>query len=85
VTLTHKIEKSKFFRPVKMQVSSHVVCFLGYFTDQSAVESLIANGSLPSGNVPGPGIARQEGFHLNNFSFAGPVVMGVGGKANHLK
>ncbi len=58
------------------------ISFSGYFTDQRSVESLIANGSLPSGNVPGPGIARQEGFHLNNFSFAGPVVMGVGGKIN---
>ena len=55
-------------------------CFVsGYVREQSDNHYLIANGSIPSGNVPGPGQPRQEGFHLNNLSFAGPVVMGVGG------
>lgn len=58
---------------------SSVLDTLGFFIDQRSAESLNANGTLPNGNVPGPGIPRQEGFQLNNFSFAGPVVMGIGG------
>ncbi len=57
--------------------------FSGFVNEQRAVQHLIANGSLPAGNVPGPGQPRQEGFHLNNLSFAGPVVMGVGGETIH--
>ena len=28
----------------------------------------------------GPGQERLDRFHLNNLSFAGPVIMGIGGK-----
>ena len=28
----------------------------------------------------GPGQDRQDRFHLNDMSFAGPVIMGIGGK-----
>ena len=28
----------------------------------------------------GPGQERRDQFHLNNLSFAGPVIMGIGGK-----
>lgn len=61
-------------------VSLRVLFFTGFLDDQNYVH-LTNNGTipLPKTNLT-PGLERNDRFKLNNLSFAGPVIMGVGGK-----
>lgn len=46
----------------------------GYFADQlSEAQEIRGNRTIKVKN-------ESRGFHLNNLSYAGPIVMGVGGK-----
>lgn len=48
----------------------------GYFADQlSMVQEIRGNLTVRVKN-------KSRGFHLNNLSYAGPIVMGVGGNDN---
>ena len=54
--------------------------FAGYLDDQKAYEIRLRNSNISESLLLyGPGLAREDSFNLNNLSFAGPVVMGVGG------
>lgn len=46
----------------------------GYYADQLSIRSEIRGNSTV--NIKN----ESRGFHLNNLSYAGPIVMGVGGK-----
>ena len=60
-------------------------CFYGFFfsgfiADQRRYQEIMRNSTQDISAV-GPGMAEPvDRFRLNNLSFAGPVVMGVGGK-----
>lgn len=61
-------------------VNETLSAFSGFITDQKEFEARIRNESIPSPRQTGPGMAEPvERFQLNNLSFAGPVIMGVGG------
>lgn len=45
----------------------------GYYADQ------LSTGQEMRGNVTVKVKNKSKGFHLNNLSYAGPIVMGVGG------
>lgn len=48
----------------------------GYFADQlSEAQEIRGNRTIKVKN-------ESRGFHLNNLSYAGPIVMGVGGEIN---
>lgn len=48
--------------------------FSGYYADQlSVAQEIRGNMTIKVKN-------ESRGFHLNNLSYAGPIVMGVGGK-----
>lgn len=51
---------------------------VGYFADQLSVAQEIR------GNLTIKVKNESRGFHLNNLSYAGPIVMGVGGNGNIL-
>lgn len=51
---------------------------VGYFADQLSVAQEIR------GNLTIRVKNESRGFHLNNLSYAGPIVMGVGGNGNIL-
>lgn len=51
----------------------------GYYADQQSAGNE-TRGNSSASNVWVKHDAR--GFHLNNLSYAGPIVMGVGGKYN---
>ena len=54
---------------------------LGFITDQREYEIQMNNKTHPPNHKTGPGMAEPvERFKLNNLSFAGPVIMGIGGK-----
>ena len=54
--------------------------FLGFLDDQRAIEErLIALNITRTQMMYAPGILREDRFKLNNLSFAGPVIMGIGG------
>ena len=58
----------------------YVLCFAGFIADQKEYEIKVNNKTHPYTPV-GPGQPEPtERFRLNNLSFAGPVIMGVGGK-----
>jgi len=49
--------------------------FKGYYADQLSVgQEIRGNHTVAVKN-------ESRGFHLNNLSYAGPIVMGVGGKS----
>ena len=55
--------------------------FAGFISDQKEFEARLHNTTHPPSRLTGPGMAEPvERFQLNNLSFAGPVIMGVGGK-----
>lgn len=49
---------------------------IGYYADQLSVAQEIR------GNITVKVKNESRGFHLNNLSYAGPVVMGLGGNSN---
>ena len=50
--------------------------FLGYYADHlSIAQEVRGNHTIRVKN-------ESRGFHLNNLSYAGPIVMGVGGNNN---
>lgn len=51
-------------------------CHIGYFADQLSVAQEVR------GNITIRVKNESRGFHLNNLSYAGPIVMGVGGNNN---
>ena len=54
---------------------------IGYLKDQKEFEeSLRKNNMTMAATLYGPGQDRQDRFQLNDMSFAGPVIMGIGGK-----
>ena len=58
--------------------------FSGFISDQKTFQEKMKNSTYDIGIV-GPGMAEpEERFKLNNLSFAGPVIMGVGGKESIL-
>ena len=59
---------------------SYVSFFSGFIADQRRYQEIMRNSTQDISAV-GPGMAEPvDRFRLNNLSFAGPVVMGVGGK-----
>ena len=59
---------------------SYVWFFSGFIADQRRYQEIMRNSTQDISAV-GPGMAEPvDRFRLNNLSFAGPVVMGVGGK-----
>ncbi len=57
---------------------------LGFFDDQRQLAELAANGTVSKDNFHfTPGLATEDRFKLNNLSFAGPVIMGVGGECGY--
>ena len=55
--------------------------FTGFLDDQREIEEKLMTLNLTRGQfMYAPGILREDRFRLNNLSFAGPVVMGVGGE-----
>lgn len=49
--------------------------FIGYYADHlSIAQEVRGNHTIRVKN-------ESRGFHLNNLSYAGPIVMGVGGKS----
>jgi hypothetical protein len=53
----------------------------GYLEDQEIFEeSLRKNNETMAERLYGPGKDRLDRFKLNDKSFAGPVIMGIGGK-----
>ena len=56
----------------------------GYLKDQKEFEeSLRKNNMTMAATLYGPGQDRQDRFQLNDMSFAGPVIMGIGGKLGY--
>ena len=54
---------------------------IGYLNDaREFEENLKKNNMTMAAALYGPGQERLDRFHLNNMSFAGPVIMGIGGK-----
>lgn len=52
----------------------------GFLDDQREIEErLQALNQTRDELMFAPGILREDRFRLNNLSFAGPVIMGVGG------
>ena len=50
-------------------------------SDQREFEAMLERTNLTVQNVLNvPGTSRDANFRLNNMSFAGPVIMGIGGK-----
>lgn len=50
------------------------IFYVGYYADQlSVAQEVRGNHTVRVKN-------ESRGFHLNNLSYAGPIVMGVGGK-----
>lgn len=68
----------RFFLKVKFK-KSVFVHRTGYFADQLSVAQEIR------GNLTIRVKNESRGFHLNNLSYAGPIVMGVGGNDNILQ
>ena len=59
--------------------------FSGFIADQRRYQEIMRNSTQDISSV-GPGMAEPvDRFRLNNLSFAGPVVMGVGGKLKEKK
>ena len=59
---------------------SYVLFSSGFIADQRRYQEIMRNSTQDISAV-GPGMAEPvDRFRLNNLSFAGPVVMGVGGK-----
>ena len=55
--------------------------FSGFVGDQREYNDRMNNKTHPPVLKSGPGMIEPvERFRLNNLSFAGPVIMGVGGK-----
>jgi hypothetical protein len=53
-------------------------CVSGYYADQlSEAQEVRGNQTVRVKN-------ESRGFHLNNLSYAGPIVMGVGGSYSHI-
>lgn len=50
---------------------------IGYYADQLSVAQEIR------GNITVKVKNESRGFHLNNLSYAGPVVMGLGGNVHY--
>ena len=55
--------------------------FSGYLKDQKEFEEQLRRTNMTmAATLYGPGQDRQDRFQLNDMSFAGPVIMGIGGK-----
>ena len=59
-------------------IKEFYILHIGYFADQLSVAQEIR------GNLTIKVKNESRGFHLNNLSYAGPIVMGVGGNGNIL-
>ena len=58
-----------------------ILLFSGFVGDQREYNDRMNNKTHPPVLKSGPGMIEPvERFRLNNLSFAGPVIMGVGGK-----
>jgi len=58
-----------------------LIC-LGYVEEREKLDARIESGETPPDFVPG--VATVDRFRLKNFSFAGPVIMGIGGRIKFL-
>ena len=62
-------------------LSLPLFCFSGYLKDQKEFEEQLRRTNMTmAATLYGPGQDRQDRFQLNDMSFAGPVIMGIGGK-----
>ena len=53
----------------------------GFIADQQTHVEKLRNSTQGDTSLVGPGMAEPvDRFKLNNLSFAGPIIMGVGGK-----
>ena len=53
----------------------------GFIADQKTHIEKLRNSTQGDTSLVGPGMAEPvDRFKLNNLSFAGPIIMGVGGK-----
>lgn len=61
-------------------ISGIVMAILGFLDDEEELQKIISisNQTIVQ-YMFGPGMEREDSFKLNNLSFAGPVVMGIGG------
>ena len=54
---------------------------LGFLKDQREFEETLRRNNMTlASTLYAPGQERLDRFQLNNMSFAGPVIMGIGGK-----
>lgn len=57
----------------------------GYLKDtREFEETLLKNNMTLASTLYAPGQERLDRFKLNNMSFAGPVIMGIGGKLSKI-
>lgn len=71
--------------PFSSSDTAEIVLFSGFITDQKEYELRMQNKTHPPTRQTGPGMAEPvERFQLNNLSFAGPVIMGVGGSISQV-
>ena len=64
-----------------MLIGNSILSNLGFLDDQRALEDASRNSTATVNMYDlTPGLMREDRFQLNNLSFAGPVIMGVGGK-----
>ena len=55
--------------------------FPGFLDDQREMEQKLKDlNQTQEELLYAPGVVRNDRFRLNNLSFAGPVVMGIGGR-----
>lgn len=60
--------------------NNNIFSFSGYLKDQKEFEESLRKSNMTmAATLYGPGQDRQDRFHLNDMSFAGPVIMGIGG------
>ena len=53
----------------------------GFLEDQKEFEEKLRRNNMTlASTLYGTGMERANRFYLNNLSFAGPVIMGIGGK-----
>ena len=78
------LRSTHFKLPTSNYLASHYVyniLLTGYLKDQKEFEeSLRKNNMTLAATLYGPGQDRLDRFQLNDMSFAGPVIMGIGGK-----